>query len=776
VGRDMFTIEKEDLKFLPLGILTKIDALLKPIFWQHKEFLKKLREKLTKSTRSIRGEEEGIFSHLPEIRLSGDRFKQKEERVFLEVPQVCRTFRPSGKLKKALKSYEYRREQEEMAEAVATALNEEKYLIVEAGTGVGKSWAYLIPAILWAKKNNQHFIISTNTKNLQEQLVQKDIPFLKRWLGIDFSSAILKGRANYLCLRRLASSIEDIEETPLPLFSVEERMFLVHLLVWLGKTESGDVEENIYFWQQPSFWTYWDEVSSEHTSCLGNECPYYRRCFVTKARQKAMEAEIVVVNHSLLFTDMVAEKHFLPSYSHIVFDEAHNLEKVATTHLAVEVSHWMLLRLLNRIYRKEGKTERGILVKVANKERGLRQHLDLMFKKMPEVKKACKDFFETLKQSSNLFQFDEVTNKVRLRENSPAQYLLKEQVPKLLSIWNQFFHRLGELAEEIEDSILAKDVKGRVKDGLQIAMGLNFLAEADDPNFVYWLEKEKEEIKLSAAPLEVGPYLNNLLYSQVPVVVFSSATLTVKGSFDFLKKRLGLDLMPQEKVSFLLLGSPFDYERQVLVSIASFLPSPQEEEEYTGQMVKTLVKVLEACEGKSLILFTSHKMLNAVYQNIKPHLDNKFQILAQGINGPRTIITDKFKEDFSSILLGTHSFWEGVDLPGRTLECLILTRLPFAVPTEPIEEARVELIENRGLDAFREYSLPSAVIRLRQGIGRLIRSGTDKGIIIILDKRIIIRNYGKSFLDSLPVRGYHCYSEEDSLLEDIRDWLKAGTE
>jgi len=766
----MFTIKKEDLESLPTQLLIKIDRLLEPITWEHKEFLKKLKEELIKSDSSGQIGGEDTFAYLPQIKLLGDKFKEQEQRVLLKVSEVGRIFRPSGKLRRGLDSYEYRREQEEMAKAVANALNQEKYLIVEAGTGVGKSWAYLIPAIFWAKKNGQHFIISTNTKNLQEQLIQKDIPFLRDCLGIDFSSAIVKGRANYPCLRKFASFLEEIEEAPAPLLSFEERIFLVYLLIWLGKTESGDVEESIYFGQEPSFWSLWDEVSSDHTSCLGSECPYYRRCFITRARQKAMEAEIIVVNHSLLFTDLVAEKHFLPSYSHIVFDEAHNLERVATTHLAVEVSYWMLARLLNRIYRREGKVERGILVKLAKREKRLAQPLQPIFRGIPELKNASKEFFEILRESSVLLYFDEATDKVRLTENSSAHHFLKEQVLKLLSIWNQFFHRLGELAEEIEDSVLAKDVKGKVKDGLQIAMSLNFIAEVSDSNFVYWLEREKEEIRLSAAPLEVGPYLDNLLYSQIPSLIFSSATLTVKGSFDFLKKRLGLDLLPTEKVSCFLLGSPFDYERQVLLSIASFLPSPQEEE-YTSRMVKTLTKVLEAVEGKSLILFTSHKMLNEVYQEIKPYLKMKFQILAQGIDGPRTIITDKFREDFSSILLGTQSFWEGVDLPGRTLECLILTRLPFAVPTEPIEEARIELIQKRGLDAFQEYSLPSAVIRLRQGIGRLIRTKTDKGIILILDKRIIVRNYGKSFLDSLPVKSYHCYSREDSLLSDIENWF-----
>ena len=766
----MVTINRKDLKSLPLQLLIKIDRLLEPIPWEHKEFLKKLKEKLIKSNSSTKIEGEDTFGYLPEIKLLGDKFKEKEETVLLKVSEIARIFRPSGKLRKGLESYEYRKEQEEMAKAIANVLNQENYLIVEAGTGVGKSWAYLIPAIFWAKKNNQHFIISTNTKNLQEQLIQKDIPFLKRCLGIDFSSAILKGRANYLCLRKLTSFLEEIEETLPTLLNSEERIFLVYLLIWLGRTESGDVEESIYFRQDPSFWNLWNEVSSEHTSCLGSECPYYRRCFVNKARRKAMEAEIVVVNHSLLFTDLAAEKHFLPSYSHIVFDEARNLEKVATRHLGVEISYWMLSRLLNRIYRKKGEVERGILVKVGNREKVLAQRLGRIFKAIPEVRKACKNFFEILKQNSDLFSFDEVTDKVRLRESSPSHNFLKEQVFRLLFIWNQFFHRLGELAEEIEDSSLKKDVEGKVKDGLQIAMSLNFVAGVSEPNFVYWLEREKEEIRLSAAPLEVGPYLNNLLYSQICSLIFSSATLTVKGNFDFLKKRLGLDLLPTEKVSSLLLGSPFDYERQVLMGIASFLPTPQEEKEYTSRMGKTLTKVLEIVEGKSLILFTSHKMLNEVYQEIKPYLQMKFQILAQGIDGPRTIITDRFREDFSSILLGTHSFWEGVDLPGGTLECLVLTRLPFAVPTEPIEEARVELIQKRGLDAFREYSLPSAVIRLRQGIGRLIRSKTDKGIIIILDKRIIIRNYGKSFLDSLPVKSYHCYSREDSLLGDIENW------
>jgi len=768
----MFTIKKEDLESLPVQLLIEIDHLVEPIVWEHKEFLKKLREELITSNSLTKIEPENTFDFLPQIKLLGDRFKEKEERVLLNVSEITRIFKPLGKLRRALEFYEYRREQEEMAKAVACALNRENYLIVEAGTGVGKSWAYLVPAIFWAKKNNQHFMISTNTKNLQEQLIQKDIPFLKKCLGIDFSSAILKGRGNYLCLRKLASFLEEMEETLPALSSYEERMFLVYLLIWLGKTESGDIEESIYFEQDPSFWNLWDEVSSDHTSCLGGECPYYRRCFVTKARQKAMEAEIVVVNHSLLFTDLAAEKHFLPSYSRIVFDEAHNLERVATTYLGLEVSYWTLLRLLGRIYRKKGKAERGILAKVANRERGLARRLDRIFRAMPEVKKACKDFFEILKQSFDLFPFDEATNKVRLREDSSAHHFLKEEVSNILSIWNQFFHLLEELAEEIQDSSLARDVEAKVKEGLQIAGGLNFISEVSDPNFVYWLEKEKDEIKLSAAPLEVGPYLNNLLYGQIPSLIFSSATLTVKGSFDFLKNRLGLNLLPEEKVSSLLLGSPFDYERQVLVSIASFLPSPQEEEEYTIRMSKTVTKVLEIVERKSLLLFTSHKMLNEVYREIKPNLQAKFQVLAQGIDGPRTIITDRFRKDFNSILLGTHSFWEGVDLPGRTLECLILARLPFAVPTEPIEEARVELIQKRGLDAFQEYSLPGAVIRLRQGIGRLIRSKTDKGVIIILDKRIITRNYGKSFLDSLPVKNYHCYSREDSLLGDIDTWFK----
>jgi len=744
---------------------------LEPLTWAHKESLRQVIRELCKFS-SAEIESRDAFSFIPEIEFIADRFKEKEEKVHLKISEIGRIFRPSGRLGKGLETYEYRRQQEEMAKAVASALNREKYLIVEAGTGVGKSWAYLVPAIFWAKKNSQHFIISTNTKNLQEQLIRKDIPFLKNCLGIDFASTILKGRANYLCLRKFASFLEDIEEVLPPLLSVEERTFLIRLLMWLGKTETGDVEENIFSEQDPYFWTFWDEVCSDHTSCLGSECPYCKKCFVNKARQKAADAEIVVVNHSLLFTDLVAEKHFLPSYAHIVFDEAHNLERVATTNLAVEVSYWLLSKLLNRIHRKEGNIERGILAKLARKEKGLARRLASILKSMPEVRRASKEFFEVLKENSDLFQFDEMADRARLKENSPPQSFLREKTFLLLPIWNKFFHRLGELAEEIEDSVLAKDLKGKVKDGLEVAMSINFLGEANDPNFVYWLEREKKEIRLEAAPLEVGQYLNNLLYSQVPTIIFSSATLTVNGSFDFLKKRLGLDLLPEEKVSSLLLGSPFDYERQVLLTIASFLPSPREEERYTGQMVKTLTRILETVEGKSLVLFTSYKMLNEVYQEIKPHLEMRFQILGQGIDGPRTTITDRFREDFSSILLGTQSFWEGVDLPGKTLECLILTRLPFTVPTEPIEQARMELIEERGLDAFKEYSLPSAVIRLRQGIGRLIRSKTDKGIVVILDKRIVTRNYGKSFLNSLPIKNYHCYSREGSLLGDIESWFR----
>lgn len=749
-----------------LPTLIVINRLLEPIEWKYKSLFKTAQRQLLKENSLPGVTAHALFKKLPEREPAPSLFKQKDQPEKLGIARILEVFQKNGAISSQLNGYEYRPQQIEMARVVGESLNRDLYIIVEAGTGIGKSWAYLVPSVHWAVKNTQYIVVSTNTKNLQEQLFSKDIPFLRKSNFPEFKYAILKGRPNYLCLERFSAFLEEEKD-----FTRKERLFLVSVLIWLTRTKTGDIAENPVFSGTEVF-KIWEEICCEVQSCLGKQCPLLKKCFLYKARDACRGAHLILVNHSLLFSDLTAEREILPSYQHLIFDEAQNLEKVATEYLGVEANFWMMLRILNRTYqRQRGGRERGVLVRIRYKLKNLLTEISPLVEEVQVARAFGERFFDKL-ATSPIFKFDEATNKLRLYPHSEQSRWLTREIKEFLLPWNGLFAKLLRFLKKIDREkypALTKELEARIVEGDQFGQSLNFIAELKQSDFVYWIEKQGRFVSLLAAPLEVGERLKNLLYAQIPQITFSSATLTVDKKFDFFKSRLGLDLLPAQKVDSLFLGSPFDYKKNVKLFIPTFLKSPKDED-FTRQVCQLLGNILQITRGNTMILFTSYKMLNKVYAEIKIRVGNQLNILGQGIDGPRSLITEQFKANAKSVLFGTQSFWEGVDFPGKILQWLVLVRLPFSVPSEPIVEARVELLRKKGKDPFEEYYLPEAIIRFRQGFGRLIRSKTDRGGIIILDKRILTAAYGKKFLQSVPECDSKYYYHQPDFLKDLQEY------
>ena len=616
---------------------------------------------------------------------------------------VRKFFSRTGTLSQWHPNYEYRAGQLEMAEAVETALADRRHLLVEAGTGTGKTLAYLVPAIFSGKR----VVISTGTKNLQEQLFFKDIPFLQQHFEQELRVCYMKGRSNYACRQR----IYDAEKEPV-LTGLEEVADFQIIREWEKTSEHGDRAE---IKTLPETSSAWAKVDARRDLCTGQKCQQFDRCFITQMQRRAAESDIIIVNHHLFFADLaIKEGEFgsiIPEYEAVVFDEAHEIEDVAGQYFGLSVSNLQF-----------GEIRRDITGLCRRKEMG-RPELDRMLSGMEET---ANFFFSLFPPQDGRRGF---ADHAQFRERNADAYL------DVLSALEAVHVQLQLLKENLGEVIpLATRVRG-LSDNLKSWM------EAGVAHFVYWIERRNRAIFLQATPIDVSGLLTEKLFDKVPSVTLTSATLAVAGGFDFAQQRLGISYARQ-----LIVSSPFQYPEQALLYVPQHLPDPRSLD-FMPRAAEEIVKLLECSQGRAFVLCTSYQSMRQLYDRVS--LDILFPTLLQGA-GPRSALLEEFRRTKNCVLFATSSFWQGVDVQGEQLSCVIIDKLPFAVPSDPVVAARTDAIKKGGGEPFRDYQIPQAAIALKQGFGRLIRSRTDRGVLALLDHRITRQRYGQIFFDSLP--------------------------
>jgi ATP-dependent DNA helicase DinG len=648
-------------------------------------------------------------------------------------PSLYQFFAPGGVLSKTHPAYEFRRGQLQMAQAVEEALDAKRHLIVEAGTGTGKTLAYLLPVIRSAKR----VIISTGTKNLQEQLFFKDVPFLERALFPDgngkLSVCYMKGRNNYLCRKKLY----DLGAQPV-LSGLEEIEHYHAIAAWEKTTHSGDRAELA---ELPEANALWHKLDARTDTCLGQKCPEWERCFITEMRRRAAESDIIIVNHHLFFADLAIKLEaenapdagVLPDCGVVIFDEAHELEEVAGNYFGISVSN-LRLEELARDAEALLQRERLYTPQMSGAIHSLRERSQL--------------FFSLLPAGEGRFAFD--ARREFLEENGDEFIALNQALDRLGA-------ELGQLPQKPEE------VFALARRAQQVQVQLRFVMENEDPNTVFWIERRgfrgavgaparrrsseekhvsgRSNVFLQATPIDVGPILRQCLWSKLETAALTSATLAVAGGFDYIRQRLGLDHARES-----IVPSHFDYESQAILYVPPDLPDPRTPQ-FGAQAADLVRRLLAITRGRAFVLFTSHAQMNEIYERLLGQLE--FHMLKQG-DAPKSALLEEFRLTPNAVLFGTSSFWQGVDVQGEQLSCVIIDRLPFAVPSDPVVAARVKAIDAAGGNAFYEYQVPSAVITLKQGFGRLIRSLHDRGLLVLLDNRILKKSYGRVFVESLP--------------------------
>jgi DNA polymerase-3 subunit epsilon/ATP-dependent DNA helicase DinG len=787
-GKDFWKSLVSRISDLPLPLVRAIAELLTGL---GRERYKKIGRDAGERLRQERAEcfLSDIFPSAPLPRPGPERQEPRPVEP-VDPEMVGEMLGPGGAFAVQLTGYEHRSGQIEMARAVTGCLNSSKHLMVEGGTGIGKSLAYLVPSVLWSLVNGRPVVVSTNTKNLQHQLFGKDLPLIRRVMDSDFRAALIKGRMNYLCLRKTLFAVEH----PLSELTPEERPKMVRLLCWVAGSETGDLSE-CPVWDKKTSRALGLTVTATGEECMGRACRMSRKCFLLRARAKAQTADLVIANHALIFAEMGMTSPALPPFSHVVFDEAHNLEEAATKHFSVELSMPRVKFELSRIWRPKGKHDGlglipGVTRQVesgafAGDERIKTDTISEAWAVVDSVKRVDRSasaFFDALavivgKKESTLRIYAGDHESSRWSSAMSAKEDLQKSVREIIADIEKLMKSLRALeCDGLPFHLEAvHDLEGAVCQLHELCTDMDFVLDAAAEDFVFWIEKadrRQDKARAWGAPVSVGDRLENDLYSQKECVVFSSATLSVNGSYDFLKKRIGLDAIPPGRLVELDAGSPFDYTRQCMVAVPAFLPEPSEAgADYAGELGALMAAIFERTRGRGMVLFTSYKMLRETTDVVRDKLEGRgIQVLAQGESGSREAITAAFKEDIESVLMGTHSFWEGVDAVGETLSCLVVARLPFAVFTDPIIAARCEQIDNRGGSSFIEYSVPSAVIRFRQGFGRLIRHRTDRGVVIVADRRIVTKRYGSWFRNSLPSKTVR-FEDADTMIQAVESFL-----
>jgi ATP-dependent DNA helicase DinG len=642
-----------------------------------------------------------------------------------EVPAVPRVaeltdasvaaFSADGPLARALAGFEPRAGQLEMAEAVASVLTNKGVLLAEAGTGTGKTLAYLVPAILSRKR----VLVSTGTKNLQEQIFFKDLPVLREALGVPFTATCMKGRGNYLCLHRF----EAFRESP-AIRSSDEAIFLRTLERWALDTETGDRAE---VEDLPEDVPFWNEISATSENCIGAECPRYADCFVVRMRQRAAASDVVIVNHHLLCADAAVRQssfgEVIPRCAHAIVDEAHQLEDVATQYFGLSVSNYRLDDLVRDAERISGARLVG-----GAEERG---HIAGSARR---IRDDARQFFSALQ----MVRFEWTNAKA-------AETRIRVKPADLARASDDGAALVSALEALEADIALAKDAPEDVlaigRRAIEIKDDLRFLIRADDAGYVFFLETRGRGVFLRASPIDVSSTIRQLLLDRMDATVLTSATLTVDGSFDYVRGRLGIG-----RAAELKLDSEFDYGRQAILYLPKRIPDPRQPD-FAAAAAREIVGILKLTSGRAFVLFTSYQNLREVHRLASMELE--YPLLVQG-TAPRSALLRDFKATPNAVLLATSSFWQGVDVVGDALSCVIIDKLPFASPGEPVTAARVEAITARGGSPFGEYQIPLAILALKQGLGRLLRHRQDRGVLAVLDPRLRTMAYGRRFLASLP--------------------------
>jgi DNA polymerase-3 subunit epsilon/ATP-dependent DNA helicase DinG len=738
----------------------------------------------TRSRELARPSKRGIFGFLmePPRERKAPPLIPVEQPAPLNSEEVAAILEYGGEFSRHFASFEQRPEQVEMLRAITEAISESRHLLVEAGTGVGKSFAYLIPAALWALTNGRRVVISTNTINLQDQLINKDIPDLQAALNIDLRAIVLKGRGNYLCPRRLEAMRKRGPET-----SDEMRVF-AKILVWLQGSGSGDRGEiNL---NGPGEAEAWSRLSAADEGCntetclnrTGGACPFYR------ARMAAQNAHLIIVNHALLLADVATGNRVLPDYQYLIVDEAHHLEAATTNALSFRSTQGDFMRLL----REFGSTNSGILGRLLTylqdvvrpgEYAAVYRLAEIATDKIFQLENLIKTFFATLDQflseqrgGQPISAYGQQTRIIQALRVQPAWLDVEvawedthQIVKTLLQTLEQIGQAVVELSKGEPDNLTdLEDIYGNLTSAYRRLMEFYANVEAlvfePQAEQIYWIEVRPRGrgLTLQAAPLHIGPLMQKFIWHEKTSVILTSATLTTAGEFDYLRGRLFA-----EDAYELALGSPFDYENSTLLYIPNNIPEPSDKYGHQHAVEQALIHLCRATNGRTLALFTSYAQLKQTSQAISPALaDAGIVVYEQGEGASPHALLENFKGADQAVLLGTRSFWEGVDVPGEALSVVVIVKLPFDVPSDPIIQARSETFE----DPFHQYALPEAVLRFRQGFGRLIRTESDRGVVVILDKRVLTKRYGQLFITSLPP----CTQKVGSLSElprSVVNWL-----
>ena len=627
-------------------------------------------------------------------------------------------FGPGGLLEKRHPGYEFRPSQLGMAEIVEQAFQKQQHVVIEAGTGTGKTLAYLIPAI----RSGRRVVVSTATKSLQEQLFQKDVPFLQKHFAPNLKAALMKGRSNFLCRQK----VHQMEGQPV-LKGIDELDWFSQIRDWEKLTESGDRSELTFL---PDDAELWNRIDARSDLCTGQKCAEFQRCFITAMHQRAREADLIIVNHHLFFADLAIRQDdfgsILPEYSAVIFDEAHEIEDVASDYFGRQISSYRF---------EELSRDAENMLRVLRIEAGpLRKHL-------ARVRERGRSFFENFPEREGRYPFQPAERQSFLERNREAYDDLSAAVKRLEA-------ELSALQPKPEEVVTL------ARRAAEMRRELEFLLESNEKGYVYWYERRGKGVFLAATPIDVSEILRERLFDQFDTVVLTSATLAVGGRFDYLKQRLGVQPSKEE-----VLPQEFNFREQALLYIPDSLPDVRNPA-FGERAAQEIIELLGISHGRAFCLFTSNAQMRDLHERVSGRV--RFPLLLQG-TAPRTILLDRFRTTPNAVLFATASFWQGVDVPGAQLSCVIIDKLPFAVPSDPIVAARVRALEEDGRNAFAEFQVPEAVLALKQGFGRLIRSKTDRGILAILDNRIRRMQYGRIFLESLPE-----YSTTQDLAEVAR--------